>query len=327
MILNNVYQTGETFVAQEMLLMMARHEGSPLEEIYWTFTYQARRNEQGEIDGAMVFAYEVTDQVKARRVIMENEQQAKAMAEKLAIANEELRVSNEQLTRTNVDLDNFIYTASHDLKAPILNIQGLMEALLEDLPPAVLESPDVQRTTELILDSVKRFKRTINHLTEITKLQKEYNPEAATINLAELIAEVQLDLAPAIQATQAIIEVDVSSCPVIRFPEKNLRSIVYNLLSNAIKYHSPNRVPFVQVYCSETEEYQVFSVQDNGLGMNLAQDHKLFAMFKRLHDHVAGSGIGLYMVKRIIENAGGKIEVQSKVGEGSVFKIYFRRNP
>jgi signal transduction histidine kinase len=99
------------------------------------------------------------------------------------------------------------------------------------------------------------------------------------------------------------------------------------LLSNAIKYHAPERQSQVWVRSYETADYQVLAVQDNGLGMNLSRDNKLFTMFNRLHDHVEGSGIGLYMVKKIIENAGGKIEVQSKVGEGSVFEVFFRRNP
>lgn len=325
-ILGQVYRTGETFVAQEMSLKVARHQGGPLEEIYCTFTYQARRNGQGTVDGIMAFVYEVTEQVKARRVIEESEQQAQALAKELATANEELRVANQQLTRTNVDLDNFIYTASHDLKAPILNIEGLMEALMDQLPPESLQQAPLQRTTDLILDSVQRFKRTIDHLTEITKLQKENSLEATPINLAAVIEEVQLDLALDTQATQAELAIDVTSCPTIRFSEKNLRSIIYNLLSNAIKYHSPERPPLVRVHCYETTGYQVLSVQDNGLGMDLAQEHKLFAMFQRLHNHVEGSGIGLYMVKKIIDNAGGKIEVQSKVGEGSTFRVYFRRN-
>lgn len=71
----------------------------------------------------------------------------------------------------------------------------------------------------------------------------------------------------------------------------------------------------------------MLTVQDNGLGIDLSQEHKLFAMFQRLHDHVEGSGIGLYMVKKIIENAGGRIEVQSKVGEGTEFSVYLRQNP
>lgn len=120
-ILQNVYRTGETFVAQEMPLMLARKDGDPLEEINWTFIYQARRNALGQVDGILVFAYEVTDQVRAGREVEHSAQQAKALAQELAL-------TNRQLTRTNVDLDNFIYTASHDLKAPILNIEGLLEA-------------------------------------------------------------------------------------------------------------------------------------------------------------------------------------------------------
>lgn len=118
---------------------------------------------------------------------------------------------------------------------------------------------------------------------------------------------------------------DVSNCPTIRFSEKNLRSIVYNLLSNAIKYHSPERTPLVRVHCVENAELQVLSVEDNGLGMNITEDSQLFSMFRRLHDHVEGSGIGLYMVKKIIENAQGTIEVKSQEGVGSTFTVHFPR--
>ncbi|UOQ76558.1 ATP-binding protein [Hymenobacter sp. 5516J-16] len=108
------------------------------------------------------------------------------------------------------------------------------------------------------------------------------------------------------------------------FAEKNLRSVVYNLLSNALKYRHPDRAPHVQICCQPQEGYQVLEVQDNGLGLNLQQGQdKLFAMFQRLHTHVEGSGIGLYMVKRMVENAGGRIEVQSELGRGSVFRVYF----
>jgi signal transduction histidine kinase len=239
---------------------------------------------------------------------------------------ETLQKINGELQRTNDDLDNFIYTASHDLKAPILNIEGLMEALQDQLPPASLQAEDLQYTLHLITDSVQRFKRTIGHLTEVSKLQKENSKEATPVALAGLIAEVQMDLTTIIQEVQIRIEVEVTSCPTIRFSEKNLRSIIYNLLSNAIKYRSPSRDAWVQIQCSQTDEYQVLSVQDNGLGMDLSGKPKLFSMFKRLHDHVEGSGIGLYMVKKILENAGGKIEVQSTLGAGSTFLVYFRRS-
>ncbi|MFC7671298.1 hypothetical protein ACFQT0_30760 [Hymenobacter humi] len=112
---------------QELPLMLARYDDGPLEEMFFTFTYQARRNAQGEIDGVLAFAHEVTDQVQARRVVEEGGAQARALAE-------QLHTANEQLTRTNVDLDNFIYTASHDLKVPIANIEGLLQALTRSCP-------------------------------------------------------------------------------------------------------------------------------------------------------------------------------------------------
>ena len=119
---------------------------------------------------------------------------------------------------------------------------------------------------------------------------------------------------------------EVGGCPQVSFAEKNLRSIIYNLLSNALKYRHPDRAPVVHLRSHLEGRYAVLSVQDNGLGLNLDQDgSKLFALFQRLHDHVEGSGIGLYMVKKIVENAGGRIEVSSQQGVGSTFSVYFRQ--
>jgi PAS domain S-box-containing protein len=245
----------------------------------------------------------------------------------LKAAEQALAVKNEQLTAINNDLDNFVYTASHDLKAPIHNIEGLMKVLIRSIPPESMQTERVQYTSRMILESVERFKRTIGDLTEVSKLQKEANQPAIPVSVEQLIGEVMLDLKPAIEASGAHIQVDVAGFPMIDFSEKNLRSIIYNLLSNAIKYRSPDRSPRVRIYGEQSGPYQVLSVADNGLGLDLTKDRqeKLFAMFKRLHNHVEGTGVGLYMVKKIIENAGGKIEVESKVGVGSTFSVFFKR--
>jgi signal transduction histidine kinase len=116
--------------------------------------------------------------------------------------------------------------------------------------------------------------------------------------------------------------VEVAECPPFPLSEKNLRSVVYNLLSNALKYHAPERRPQVRLHAHCTDQYLLLTVQDNGLGLDQAGQQKLFGMFQRLHDHVEGSGIGLYMVKRMIENAGGHIEVKSQLGVGSTFLVY-----
>jgi signal transduction histidine kinase len=103
----------------------------------------------------------------------------------------------------------------------------------------------------------------------------------------------------------------------------NLRSIIYNLLSNAIKYASPERPPYVVFETFREGTYTVLCIQDNGLGIPESQQPKLFSMFKRFHSHVDGTGVGLYMIKRVIENNRGKIEVQSTEGLGAQFKVYF----
>ncbi len=253
----------------------------------------------------------------------------------LAASNEELTAANEQITSSmeelsdsskklqhiNSDMDNFIYTASHDLKAPIANIEGLMSALVKNLSEESKEK--AEKIIQLIGVSIARFKKTINDLTEVVKIEKEEDL-IESIDIPLIVEEVKSDLYSIIEESNA--EILLQGCDLIkvRFSHKNLKSIVYNLLSNAIKYSHPERSPVVKIKCYEENEFRIISFQDNGIGMNLTSETKIFSMFKRLHNHVEGSGIGLYIVKKIIQNAGGKIEVISKVNEGTTFKVYFK---
>ncbi|GAB3243521.1 hypothetical protein GCM10027346_40330 [Hymenobacter seoulensis] len=316
-LLQKVYHTGQTHEEQAMLVPIARPIDGVLEDRYFSFVYQARHDDQEQINGVLVFAFEVTEQVEARRAAESSAQQAHALATALS-------ATNEKLTRTNVDLDNFIYTASHDLKAPITNIEGLLHTLQAEMPPQS-QAGEVSYILDLMQDSVERFKKTIDHLTDVSKLQKEHDQPAYEVSLAHVIEEVRLDLAPLLQEVGARMSVDVLAVPRILFPEKNLRSIVYNLLSNALKYHHPDRPTRVQVRARAEPDFYVLEVQDNGLGLDLSRERQLFGMFQRFHTHVEGSGVGLYMVKRMIENAGGHIQVQSELGTGSTFSVYFPR--
>ncbi|GGF15118.1 ATP-binding protein [Hymenobacter cavernae] len=249
----------------------------------------------------------------------------KLAQERIDQAQKLLQENNEQLKRINADLDNFIYTASHDLKAPINNIEGLLHALLSELPADIVSNEEVQPLTDMMQDSVDRFKRTIEHLTEVIKLQKENNQPITPVNLKTIIKEILLDLTPLLRESAVQLDIDVQTCPTVNFSEKNLRSVVYNLLSNAIKYRSSERPPYVRIRCRSVDDYAVLDVQDNGLGLNTVDNSKLFSMFQRFHDHVEGTGIGLYMVKKIMENAGGRIEVTSELGMGSTFTAYFKQ--
>lgn len=311
-ILDRVMQSGKAFVAQEVMARL--EQDGKLKEVYLTFVYQPLRDPSGQITGVAAVATEVSEQVAAR-------QQLAQANEQLRSANTELDMTIQQLRRTNADLDNFIYTASHDLKAPITNIEGLLTALQEQLPPQLREHEQVHPLLQMMQGAVERFQKTIAQLTDISKLQQAHEQAEEVVDLATLLADVQLDLAPELAAAHAQLLVDVSAHPTLSFSLKNLRSIVYNLLSNAIKYRDPSRPPRIELRCTAAPGQAILEVQDNGLGLSNNQQNQLFGMFRRLHSHVEGSGIGLYMVKKIVENAGGSITVRSEPGVGSTFRI------
>jgi PAS domain S-box-containing protein len=266
------------------------------------------RNEQGEIVQWIGTYTDIHEQ--------------KMALERIDMAQNLLRDNFDELTRVNIDLDNFIYTASHDLRAPITNIEGLLQALVSELPTEAALESQVALILRLMQDSVERFKHTIDQLTDVSKLQREHGVAAERVPLAAVVEDVRLDLEPFIQSLGAEVAVEVADCPPFPLSEKNLRSVVYNLLSNALKYHAPERPPQVRLHARCTDQYLLLTVQDNGLGLDRAGQQKLFGMFQRLHDHVEGSGIGLYMVRRMVENAGGHIEVKSQLGVGSTFSVY-----
>lgn len=239
---------------------------------------------------------------------------------------EELSTANASLKKINSDLDNFIYTASHDLKAPVSNIEGLVHTLHEELKDKGKIDKDVDQIIELVNESVKRFQTTIQDLTEISKIQKDLYEDVIELDVEEMIEEAKLMVNSLILENKAEIKITSIDPKKLRFSRINFRSILYNLLSNAIKYKLEDNPPVIHIsFLADDEKYDVLSVSDNGLGIKEEYIPKIFQMFKRVHSHVEGTGIGLYLVKRITENAGGKIVVESRENEGSVFKIYFKR--
>ena len=181
----------------------------------------------------------------------------------------------------------------------------------------------VQDILRLMRTSVTRFQHTIDQLTDVTQLHRQHSsavPEP--VLLAAIVRGVALDLAPLVQRAGAELVLDVHDSPPVLCSEKSLRGVIYNLLSNALKYKSPARVPRVVLRAQRAGDYVRLSVEDNGLGLDAASQQKLFGMFQRLHAHVEGSGIGLYMVKKIVENVGGRVEVTSELGVGSTFTVY-----
>lgn len=229
----------------------------------------------------------------------------------------ELEETNRNLRKINTDLDNFIYTASHDLKAPISNIEGLMDAL-QDLTDN--EDKEVLYILGMVRKSAERFKETINALTDVAKIQKEFEEEPELLDIKEIIEEVKFSIQHLFTSSRATLRYHLEQ-PHVKFSKKNFRSIVYNLISNAIKYRDPERLPVIDITSQKQNNNVLLIIQDNGLGIDNIKVKQIFGMFKRFHTHVEGTGIGLYMVKRIVDNAGGVIEVSSDPGKGTTFKI------
>lgn len=319
--MRQVFDTGKADWQEALHVPLARAVDGVLEDRYFNYIQQPRYDEQGRIDGVLVFGFEVTELVQARQQVQDLNEELAAINEELTAANEELNDSNIQLTRTNVELDTFVYTASHDLKAPITNIESIVLALRDTLPVAVQQEEMVGHLLGLLNQTVARFQVTITQLTDISRLQLAHAGPAEPVVLAAIIKDVLLDLAPVAADTRLTIVVAPEL--VVSFSPANLRSIVYNLLSNAIKYHDPARPAQVRVHAEWTGNRVVLTIQDNGLGMSEVQQRQLFGLFQRLHTHVEGTGVGLYITKRLVENAGGTIAVHSQPGVGTTFTVTF----
>jgi PAS domain S-box-containing protein len=272
--------------------------------------------QNGQVLGFYSMVLDVSELVEARHAAEANARQALALTD-------ELGQTNQQLTRTNIDLDNFIYTASHDLRSPITNIEGLVLLLREQLPAEVQQAGLVPRVLGMMQGAVERFQTTIAQLTDIARLQQTHDLPTELVDVAEVVEAVRLDLEPLLTQAAAHLTVDVATGLHISFAPKNLRSVVYNLLSNAVKYRHPARRPVIRLRAEHQEQTLVLTVQDNGLGLDERQQSQLFGLFRRLHTHVEGTGVGLYMTKRMIENAGGTITVQSQPDVGTTFTVSF----
>jgi PAS domain S-box-containing protein len=306
-LVEQVIQTAKPYFGKEIPVSIARGRDGQSATGVFNLVYQPVFNQERQVEAVLLFGVEVTELVEGRK--------------ELTAINQMLHVKNEELLRTNNDLDNFVYTASHDLKSPIANLEGLSLVLKEILEGKLNEED--YRVLHLLGTSVNKLKKTIGDLTDITRVQKELNQKHEPLFFEEVLEDVKSDLGQLLVSSGATVQAEFET-PEISYARKNLRSILYNLLSNAMKYRSPDRPLLIRVRTEKEGDHIVLSVQDNGLGIKPQQRHKLFSMFTRLHTHVEGTGIGLYMIKRIIENNGGSIRVESELGKGTTFLVSFK---
>jgi len=211
-------------------------------------------------------------------------------------------------------------TISHDIKTPLTSL-GLTIELLRALPNKKMEKFPL--LLEKVENSLKKMKDVIFDLTDSRNHQHKYKAVAELVSFEHIVEDTRLTLAPQILESNAVIHTDVKVSEVF-FVRRKLRSIVYNLVNNAIKYRAPNRKPEVLIKTEIKEEYMMITVADNGVGIAPENLEAVFTKYQRLDESVEGSGVGLYLVKEIVDYSGGKIEVESELDKGSVFKIYLK---
>lgn len=228
----------------------------------------------------------------------------------------------DSLMQNVQDLEQFTYMVSHNLRAHVARILGLASLLDKENK----ENPFNDYIFTTVVDEATRLDSIIVDLNTIVAVRNSNDEKREEINLKETCEAVLLSLKTDIEKCEAAVELKIPLSNSIYTIKTYAYSIILNLLSNAIKYRSPERVLQIAIKTTTTadKKFLCLSVKDNGLGINLSQNKdKIFGLYHRFHLHVEGKGIGLHITKTQIERMGGKIEIESELNVGTIFKVYF----
>jgi PAS domain S-box-containing protein len=298
-------ERGEPLQSEADVFIHDPGQGIP-EEREWTFIrkdgsrYPVRlsisgvRDATGHLHGFMGIAADITEE--------------KAAEEALARQTEELR-------RSNAELEQFAYVASHDLQEPLRMVVSYLQ-LLERRHSQHL-SPDAHEFIGYAVDGARRMQALINDLLDYSRVGtrgKAFGP----VDCDKVVRNALRNLQVAVEEVGA--EVTVETLPTIQGDVSQIGRLFQNLIGNALKFHGAD-APVVRVGVEERNDSWLFSVRDNGIGIAPEHQERIFAVFQRLHSRTEypGTGIGLAICKKIVERHGGQIRVESAVGQGSTF--------
>ncbi len=230
-------------------------------------------------------------------------------------AEEQLRRTVEDLERSNAELQQFAYVASHDLQEPLRMIASYVELLEEDYADKL--DADANEFIQYAVEGATRMQEMIQALLEYSRVGTRGKPFEPT-DVNEVLRQVLSDLQISIEENRAVVTND--SLPIILADDIQIGQLFQNLISNAIKFRNAEP-PHVHITAEEQGKNWLFSVHDNGIGIDPEYRDRIFVIFQRLHDReeYAGTGIGLSVCKKIVERHGGKIWVESELGKGATF--------
>lgn len=228
-----------------------------------------------------------------------------------------------QVEERNRDMEDFTYIVSHDLKAPLLTIEGMAHILRDEYVGG--EGNEARELVDHISAATDRMQKLVGSILRYSRLSLQSTPPLP-VSLEEVLGEVLQDFELEIRERKAAISIS-SSLPFVLGDRIELYQVLSNVIGNALKYSYKDRAPQISISLvpHRNPRLAVVSIADNGRGIPREKTKDIFRPFHRVHTDVEGSGIGLASVKKILDKMGGGIEVKSTVGEGSEFLLTFRR--
>lgn len=228
-----------------------------------------------------------------------------------------------ELTQNNKDLKQFSYITSHNLRAPLSNLTGLLE-LIKDIP---VENAELRELLNGFIKSTHLLNETINDLVKVVIIKDNPSIEKEEVLINDVFENVFNQLSVLISANKPIIRFSFEKIKILNINKSYLESILLNLLTNAIKYRSPSRQLRISIKTKAVGDSVVLTFKDNGIGIDLKRNaDKIFGLYQRFHDYPDSKGLGLYLVKSQVEAMGGTISVQSEVNKGTTFTLTFKTN-
>ncbi len=229
-----------------------------------------------------------------------------------------LRAAEQSLRRSNDDLKQFAYAASHDLQEPLRTLSAYSQLLerryrdqLDDVARGYLNN---------IVDGAQRMNRLVSDLLDYSRLSADMDQDPSSVDLQGVLDRVLQMLQIRIEQTRA--EITTDKLPVVEGNETRLTQVFTNLVDNAIKYRNPEVTPRVHIGVERRPAEWLISVSDNGIGFGSEYAESIFGVFRRLHDRtVPGNGIGLAICKSVVERSGGRIWAESAPGKGTTFRF------
>ncbi|MFT6994882.1 MAG: PAS domain S-box-containing protein, partial [Maribacter sp.] len=233
---------------------------------------------------------------------------------------QELRKLINVTSLQNKKLINFAHIVSHNLRSHSANFSMLLDFLVNEK-----NEEEKDKIVNMLTQASDNLLETLENLNEVVTLSTNTQAKKESVKLRSKIANIQGDLSNLTDTNKLIIINDVSKDINIQIVPAYLDSILMNFITNGVKYKHPDREPIIKFSTEKKGEYTLLNIEDNGLGIDLEKyGRKLFGMYKTFHTNKDSRGIGLYITKNQVEAMRGKIEVESKLGEGTKFKVFFK---